>query len=78
MKSDDLGDNEGAGNAAFMLDMAEDVSWKGGRPTFLKLELFYKWKSHNYLCSICKFPHLKHLIDLQVFLIDENLGYSKF
>ena len=28
MKSDDLGDQEGAGNAAFMLDMAEDVSRK--------------------------------------------------
>ena len=28
VKSDDLGDQEGAGNAAFMLDMAEDVSWK--------------------------------------------------
>ena len=45
MKSDDLGDQEGAGNAAFMLDMAEDVSRKRGgvvETNFLKLELLVK------------------------------------
>ena len=42
MKSDDLGDQEGAGNAAFMLDMAEDVSRKGGRPTFFKAGIIQK------------------------------------
>lgn len=69
MKSDDLGDQEGAGNAAFMLDMAEDVSRKGG-PTFLSWN-YSTSGNHTIIYArygrTCKFTHLKNLIDLQVF-----------